>query len=348
MKGRCTIMARSGISLRQLAAAGVLAASLALSSTGCQIMSGANRLTQREAYGIMDTEIVIKAYGRKASSGIDKALAEIARLDGMLSSFNPDSEVSEVNRQAGVKPVKVSPETLAVVDRALYFASISGGAFDPTIFPVMRLWGFGGPEYRVPSRAEIEQALALVDYRNVQLDKQESAVFLVQKGMAIDLGAIAKGYAVDCMAEVLRKEGVSSFLINAGGNVYAQGIKPDKTGWTVAVIDPRKPEDYLGIVKARDISIVSSGDYERFFEVNGVRYHHIMDPGTGYPSRTCRGTTVLLPSSTDADALSTALFILGPDRSDAVLSKFPRAGVIYVLPDGEIATKGIVDDFEFK
>jgi thiamine biosynthesis lipoprotein len=253
-----------------------------------------------------------------------------------------------VNRQAGVKPVKVSPETYEVIDRALYFAAISDGAFDPTIFPIMRLWGFGDPKQRVPSKAEIESALPLVDYRKVELNPREGTVFVKEKSMAVDLGAIAKGYAVDRMAAIMREVGVTSFLINAGGNVYAAGLKPDKTPWNVAVTDPRAPQDFLGIVKASDLSVVSSGDYERSFEEGGQRYHHIIDPKTGYPSRTSRGTAALLASSTDADGLSTTLFILGPDRSADVLSKFPGAGAIFVLPDGTIAKRGIVDNFEFK
>ena len=124
-------------------------------------------------------------------------------------------------------------------------------------------------------------------------------------------------------------------------------MKPDTTPWNVAVTDPRNPEEFLGFVRAQDISIVSSGDYQRYFEEGGVRYHHIIDPKTGYPSRTCRGATVLLPSSTDADGLSTTLFILGPDAAD-VLSEIPGMGAIFVLPDGKITVKGLVDNFEFK
>ncbi len=326
----------------------VVAATLLLVFPGCQVLTGQGRLVQKEAYDIMDTDVNIKAYGRKAPVAIDRAIDEMRRLDRMLSSYDPDSEISRVNSQAGVKPVKVSPETFEVVDRVLYFASISDGAFDPTIFPVMRLWGFGDPQQRVPAGPEIERALALVDFRKVQMNPQDSTIFIEDRGMAVDLGAIAKGYAVDRMSAIMREEGVTSFLINAGGDVYACGLKPDKTPWNVAVTDPRNPQDFLGVMKAADVSIVSSGDYERFFEEGGVRYHHIIDPKTGYPSRTSRGTAVFLASSTDADGLSTTLFILGPDKSSDVLSKFPGVGAVFVLPDGTIVKKGIVDNFEFK
>ena len=322
----------------------VLLATLA----GCGGLLGRNRLVQKEAYDIMDTDVDIKAYGANAAAAIDKAIDEMRRLDAMLSSYNANSEISQVNREAGIKPVKVSPETYQVTERALYFASLSDGAFDPTIFPIMRLWGFGEAEQHVPPAQEIQRVLPLVDYRKVQLNAKDGTIFLEEKGMGLDLGAIAKGYAVDRMAAIMRHEGVVSFLINAGGNVYASSRKPDGTPWIVAVTDPRNPGDYLGTIEAEDISIVSSGDYERFFEEAGQRYHHIIDPKTGYPSRTSRGTTVFLPSSTDADGLSTTLFVLGPDKSSLILSKFPGVGAIFVLPDGTIAKKGIVDDFEFK
>lgn len=332
--------------------AGALPALLALTmlvgSSGCETVFGQRRPVEKEAYGIMDTDVTIKAYGRNASVAIDKAIDEMRRLHRMLSAYDEDSEVSLINGQAGLEPVKVSPAVFQIVERSLYFASISEGAFDPTVFPIMKLWGFGEPEPRVPAARDIEALLGLVDYRKVVLDKEASTVFLEEKGMAIDLGAIAKGFAVDVMAETMRKEGITSFLINAGGNVYASGRKPEKTPWTVAVTDPRDPQEFMGIMKATDISIVSSGDYQRFFEEAGQRYHHIIDPETGYPAGRSKGTTVFLESSRDADGLSTALFVLGPERSAQVLDKFPGVGAIFVLPDGKIRTMGIVDNFEFK
>ncbi|HHW18817.1 MAG TPA: FAD:protein FMN transferase [Firmicutes bacterium] len=326
----------------------LLALLLAAGVPGCGLLASRGKPVEKEAYGIMDTDVTVKAYGRNAGSAIDKAIHEMKRLDALLSAYNPESEVAAINREAGIKPVKVSPDTLFVIQRAVYFAEISDGAFDPTVLPLMKLWGFGSGSYRVPRDDEIKEALKLVDYRKIRINAEESTVYLEEKGMGIDLGAIAKGYAVDKMAEILRKEGITSFLINAGGNVYAGGLKPDQTMWRVGVTDPRNPGTILGVMPAKDMALVSSGDYQRYFEKDGVRYHHIVDPRTGYPSRTSHGTTVFLPSSTDADGLSTTLFILGPDESERVMSRFAGIGAIFVKGDGTVVTKGLVDGFEFK
>jgi thiamine biosynthesis lipoprotein len=315
-------------------------------NSSCWLSRG-NEIVQKEAFGIMDTDVIIKAYGRGAAKAIDKAIEEMKRLAHLFDAYSPESDVSKVNESAGRAPVKVSPEVFSVVQRALYFSALTDGAFDPTVFPLTRLWGFGTNEKRVPEPEEIESVIELVDYRKVVLNETESTVFLQEKGMAIDLGAIAKGYAVGKMVDVMRKEGVVNFLINAGGNVYAAGKRPDGMPWRVAVTDPIDPTHYLGVAEASDLSLVSSGDYERYFEVDGQRYHHILDPKTGYPAKKNHGTTVFLSSSQDADALSTSLFILGHDSSEELLSHFPGIGVIFVEIDGNLVSQGIVDKFEF-
>ena len=294
----------------------------------------------REQIGLFDTRIEIRAYGRNAASAVDKAFDELTRLHNLLNAYDPNSEISKVNSSAGKEPVKVSQETLEVVERALYFARISGGAFDPTVLPLAKLWNIGGENPRVPSEEEIRSALSLVDYRKVLIDEESSTIFLEAAGMGLDLGAIAKGYAVDKVASLLREKGVKSFLVNAGGNVYVGGEKPGGQPWRVAitdpVADPTGTERYLGIYTGTDISVVSSGDYQRYFEINGVRYHHIFDPKTGYPAKNLRGTTVIGESSTDCDGLSTTLFVLGSEKGKELLSEFPGVGAIFVKPDGSI------------
>lgn len=306
------------------------------------------KLYEIEAFGIMDTDVSIKAYGRNAESALDEAIWEMKRIDQLFSAFSPDSYVSKINEAAGIAPVEVPPEVFSVIERAVYFSEITGGSFDPTILPVMTLWGFGTAKKSKPSREKLLKTMELVDYRKIELDFEKSTVYLKKAGMGLDLGAIVKGYAVDKMHDVLKARGIESFLINAGGNVYAGGKKPDGTLWRVAVTDPLDPSGYLGVIEAQDISLVSSGDYQRYFEEGGVRYHHIIDPGTGYPASVCVGTTVILPSSKDADALSTSFFVLGPDRSADLAKLFPGIGVIFVETGGNVATYGIVDNFQFK
>ncbi len=339
-KGVTTLKTRSIVQLAVLCC-------LVTALVGCSSFQN-RRLVEKISYGVMDTDVTIKAYGRNAEVAIDAAFDEINRLDALLSAHDPDSEIWAVNRNAGVSPVEVSRDTLYVVERALYFAQITGGAFDPTILPVMSLWGFGKPTASVPRPSELADALKLVDYRKVLVDSESSTVFVTDYGMGLDLGGIAKGYAVDKMAEVMRTKNVSSFLINAGGNTLTQGTKPDGSLWRVAVTDPKNPEEFIGVMPSKDLAIVGSGDYQRFFIEEGVRYHHIIDPKTGYPVRGIHGTAVFLPSSTDADALSTSLFVLGPDAGDEILAKFEGAGVIYVVEDGNMILQGLVDDFVFQ
>ncbi|MBE3518865.1 MAG: FAD:protein FMN transferase [Firmicutes bacterium] len=322
---------------RMFAAVSALVLLLAVLSSGCR---PSDEPVSREELGLFDTRIEIRAYGKNAKSAVNQAFDELRRLHNLFDVYDPNSEISKVNSNAGKAPVKVSPDTLEVVDRALYFARISDGAFDPTVLPLVKLWNVGGENPRVPQEEEIRNALALVDYRKVLVDRENSTIFLEAPGMGLDLGGIAKGYAVDKIVSVLRKNGVTSFLINAGGNVYVSGRKPGDALWRVGITDPLADpsgtETYLGIFTGTDISVVSSGDYQRYFEVNGVRYHHILDPKTGYPARGLRGTTVIGVSSTDCDGLSTTLFVLGVDKGKEILSAFPGVGAIFVKADGSI------------
>lgn len=334
----------------------LIGATAAFVVAGVLIVAGfvrffAYRPVEKQLFDVMDTVVVVRAYGWNASKGIDRALSEISRLDKMLSAYDEGSEVYEINKNAGIAPVKVSPETMYLVTKALEYAEISNGAFDPTVLPLMSLWGFGGDNYRVPSNEEIAETLKVVNYRLVKVDQAAGTVFLEKAGMALDLGAIAKGYAVDRMAEALRASKVSSFLINAGGNVLVGGPKPGNKPWRVAIKDPANTDDYIAIYEGTEMSIVNSGDYERFFVENGIRYHHIMDPRTGYPARVCHGTAIISKSSTVGDALSTTTFILGPEGSQEVLKKFPEVGVLFMTTDGALVkagAPGLVDTLQFK
>lgn len=285
----------------------------------------------------MDTVVRVEAYGPRAREAVQAALAEFTRLDRLWNAYDPASEIARINAAAGRGPVAVSPDTLQVLRCALEVAALTGGAFDPTVGPLVRLWGFGGAEgtpssgdgtRQPPPPEAVARERALVDYRLVKLDPAAGTVELPRPGMALDLGAIAKGYAVDRARAVMRDHGVNRALVTAGGCVFALGTAPGGRPWRVAVQHPREPRSVLGVIPVTDRAVDTSGDYQRYFESGGVRYHHVLDPATGCPARACRSATVLHASAAWADALATAAMVLGPARGAAVVEAAGGAALI--------------------
>ncbi|NPV71910.1 MAG: FAD:protein FMN transferase [Firmicutes bacterium] len=292
---------------------------------------------------LMDTFIRVRVYGRGADAAAQAALDEFRHLERLLNPYDEGSELAAINRSAGKGPVKVSPETFEVIEQAVRFAESSGGAFDPTVLPLVKAWGFSGTP-RVPAREELATARALVDYRSVALDKASMTVGLLRNGMGLDLGAIAKGYATDRAVAVLRARGVKSALIDAGGNVFALGRKPlgfrRSSEWVVGIQHPRQSSEYLARIRLENETAVTSGDYQRYFEADGVRYHHIIDPRTGYPARGLTSVTVVGASSTAADALSTTVFVLGERPGAEFLGRMAGFGAVLVTEGGGITVTG--------
>lgn len=305
-------------------------ASLAL--TGCPASA-----PYEESRLLMDTVVRIEAYGPRAREAVEAAFAEFTRLDQLWNPYDEESELARINRAAGRGPVAASPDTLRVLETALEVAARTGGAFDPTIGPLVRLWGFGEQAApQPPAPTAIARERALVDYRLVRLDAGSGTVELPRAGMALDLGAIAKGYAVDRARAIMQQYGVSRALITAGGCVYGLGNAPGNRPWRVAVQHPRDSRAILGIIPVRDLAVDTSGDYQRFFEADGTRYHHVLDPRTGYPARACQSATVLHPSAQWADALATACMVLGPERALALVETVPGAALLLVDERGQL------------
>ena len=259
------------------------------------------------------------------------------RLDEIDSEFNlnnPDSELNKINNAAGVSEVQVGDDLALVLETALYYAQKSDGAFDPTIGPLVRLWGINTPDAKVPSQDEIENALSLVDWKKVQLKKSnaKTTVFLEQPGMILDLGGIAKGFAADQLCSILKEKKVRRALIDLGGNILVWGSKKDGAPWKVGIKNPcDQTLEPPVVLKVRGgMSVVTSGLYERYFEQDGNIYHHILNPKTGYPVQNgILSSTVVSPSSMTADALSTTSFLLGPEEFG---KKFDEA-VVFIKSD---------------
>ena len=251
-----------------------------------------------------------------------------------MSNYRSESEVSRITGPPASKKSGSPPETLEVIERALFFSRLSGGAFDITIGPVFRLWNFR--EGKIPEQVLVQENLKRVDYRKIRVDSAHSSVFLAEPRMEIDLGAIAKGYAVDRACESLQRKGIENFLVNAGGDLKVRGEKEPGLPWVVGIQHPRLPSEFIAKLRPRNAAVATSGDYEKFFVKEGERYHHILNPVTGKPARQCQSVTVMAPSAMDADALATAVFVLGPAKGLSLLAKIANAHGIIVNARGNV------------
>ncbi|MHB8170645.1 MAG: FAD:protein FMN transferase [Thermincolia bacterium] len=290
----------------------------------------------RESRIIMDTLMEITAYGENGSPAVEMAFDEIHRINGLLSRYDSNSEVTKINRFAGIKAVAVSPETFFVINKAVYYANLSEGAFDPTVGPLVDLWAIGTPQARIPPPEEINHVLKLVDFRQIILNEKTATIFLPKAGMELDLGAVAKGYAVGRAVDVLRQNGIATAKIDAGGDIMVMGTKPGGQPWRLGIKHPRGKEKLLATLTAVNENLVTSGDYQRFFMDQGRRYHHIFDPRTGYPVRDLISATIVTGDPLLGDILSTAVFVLGPQKGLALTGEIKGTGVIMVTPEGKV------------
>jgi len=288
----------------------------------------------RRSQLVMGTVVEIMAGGRSTGQledAVDAAFAEITRLDRLFSSYRPDSEVSRLSQSAGGGAV--SAETAAVIALGLEVARRSGGAFDLTLGRLKSLWGIEQEHPAVPDRQTVTAALAGIGVNALSLDGRQLSKREAQ--LQIDLGGIAKGYAVDRAVAVLKEHGLASAAVNAGGDMYLLGQRPERP-WRIGIQHPRQKDAVLETVEVRDRAVVTSGDYERFFEQDGQRYHHIFDPQSGFPARGCQSVTVIADSVALGDALATALFVLGPQEGLRLLDQYPGTEALIVAADGSL------------
>jgi len=243
----------------------------------------------------------------------DAALDEVRRLDERLSNYKPDSEWSEVNRHAAERPVKVSPELFRLLSACLEYSRASEGAFDITVGPLMKVWGFYKGSGHLPHRAEVQAALSRVGYRHVHLDPAAGTVRFDRPGIELDPGGIGKGYSVDRMVDVLRQNGVTIALVaGSGSSIYGMGAPPNEpNGWRIDIKDPWNPSKTSAQVYLKDMSMSTSGSYEKFFRAEGRTYAHIMDPRTGYPAQGSVSVSVIAPRTLDSEAWAKPYFVNG-------------------------------------
>ena len=293
----------------------------------------------------MDTYMTVKAYGSNGDAAVDAAVDEINRLDALLSTGKKDSEIGQINANNGGQ---LSEDGAVLMERSLELYKSTNGAFDVAIYPVMKAWGFTDGNYQVPDADTLKATLELADPFLIDYDKETSTVSFKKDGVQIDFGGIAKGYTSSRIMDIYREKGVTSGLVNLGGNAQVFGTKPDGSLWRVAVQSPDSEDEYLGVLETKDKAIITSGGYERYFEKDGVTYHHIIDPSTGYPADNgLISVTIVSADGTLADGLSTSLFVMGKDKATDYWKAHSDEFDMILLTDDEklYVSEGIKDSF---
>jgi thiamine biosynthesis lipoprotein len=309
----------------------------------------------KESRTLMDTFCtitVVTTSEEEAGEAIEAGFGEIEKLDKLLNNFEPDSEISTISKEAGIKAVHVSRETLDLMQKTMGISRITNGAFDPTIAPVYKLWKFSGrpADPSMPPQDAIESTLKLVDYKKIKIDSLASEIYLQEKGIELDLGGIAKGYAADKAVEAIKAKGIPSALVAIAGDIRGYGLSTTGKPWKVGIQDPRpenpdseRPwEDIFATLYLRDSAISTAGDYQRFFIKDGKRYHHIIDPKTGYPAESgLISVSVISPEGYISDGIDTSVLILGTDRGMKLLESMGVDGVLVDSQKRVFTTKNL-------
>jgi len=260
---------------------------------------------------------------------------EIKRLEQLLSTWRSDSELSRVNAEAGRFPVKVSQETLDLVVRSLEMAQLTHGGFNIALGPAVEAWSVTDQQ-QIPNDKELQRLRPLVNWTNIRIDKEAGTIFLPHEGMRLDVGGIGKGYAADRAVEKMKRAGATGGVVALSGDIKTFGVLPDRKGFPVGIRHPRQEDSLLTVVELREEAISTAGDYERFFERDGVRYHHILDPQTLLPARACQSVTIVAKEGTVADGLDTGIFVLGPERGMALVERLSDVEAIIVDNEGKM------------
>ena len=298
---------------------------------------------------LMGTVVTVTLYDSNDEGILDKVFTKVKELESTLSINENGTLVDKINESAGIEPVKVDYDTYTVIKKGLEYAKLSNGLFDISVGPIVKLWNIGLPEAKVPTQEEIDSRIPLVGYSDVELNDEENTVFLKRQGMMIDLGGVAKGYTADVISDILTEEGVKSAIIDLGGNIFAHGLKVDGSTWRIGIQNPFSDRgDIIGTITVKNKSIVTSGIYERYIEKDGIKYHHILSPKTGYPyENELAGITIISDKSSDGDALSTSVFAMGVEEGMKFINTQEGIDAIFVTKDNKIyITDGIRDIFK--
>ncbi len=271
-----------------------------------------------------------------AEQNIDTVIAEVTRIENLISDWKPDTQISRVNQNAGIAPVPVDTEVFALTERALHFSKITSGAFDISFAAMDRIWKFDGSMTRMPSPEAVRKSVEKVGYQNIVLDRERSTIFLRHKGMKIGFGALGEGYAADRCRQMMLARGIKAGIVNGSGDMSTWGKQPDGHDWTIGITNPLHNDTIFAIVPLRQAAVVTSGSYEKFVVFNGRRYAHIINPRTGYPATGVSSVTVFGPSAETANGFSTSLMVLGKDAGLKLIKQYPNYQYILITDEGRI------------
>lgn len=307
------------------------------------------QISSEKSFFVLGTIINLKAFGKKSEKAIEEAIEKLTDIDNKMSAFKDYSEISRINKNAGIAPQSVSEDTFYVIKEAIYYSDLLEGTFDPTIRPLVSLWGIGTQNERIPKRNEIDEKLKLVNYRDIILDEKNTSIRLKKQNQSLDVGGIAKGFAADEVKNIFKKHGIKNALIDLGGNILTLGSKTDSSTWNVGIQDPfGNRGEFIGVVSIKDKSVVTSGNYERFFMKDGKSFHHILNPKTGYPSESkIVSATIISDKSIQGDGLSTGVYIMGVEKSLKLIESIDGVDAIFITETKEVyATSGIKTCFK--
>ena len=315
--------------------------------SGC---SNNNKVVEplKESELLMGTVVTVSLYDKQDQAILDKVFAKVKELESILSINEAGTLVDKINEEAGINPVKVDDDTYTIIKKGIEYSELSNGLFDITVGPIVKLWSIGLPEAKVPTQAEIDEKLPLIGYNDIELNDEDKTVYLKRKDMIIDLGGIAKGYTADVISNILTEEGVKSAIIDLGGNIFAHGKKVNGDDWRIGIQDPYSDRgDKVGVITVSNKSVVTSGIYERYIEKDGVKYHHILSPLTGYPyENEIAGITIVSDKSVDGDALSTSVFAMGVEEGMNFVNSIDGIDAIFVTKDNKVyITNGLKGNF---
>jgi thiamine biosynthesis lipoprotein len=271
-----------------------------------------------------------------AEQNINEVITEISRIENLISDWKPDSQVSEVNQNAGIKPIKVNREVFELTQRAIRFSEITNGGFDISFAALDRVWKFDGSMTEMPSEEAIKKSVEKVGYKNIILDSVNSTIFLKLKGMKIGFGALGEGYATDKCRTMMLAKGIKAGIINGSGDMSTWGKQPNGEDWKTGMTNPFKPEKLLAVVPLNQGAVTTSGNYEKYVVFNGKRYSHIINPATGYPATGLCSVTVFGPNAETANGLSTSIMVLGKEEGLLLLQKFPDYSSVMITDNGKV------------